>query len=80
VDTSGERLRQWWDSLSDDQRAGLLAADLKRPLSKDLVEVVTQAKAFGPAILSWWVLGHEAAATWHATSRMTAFVDAKRAD
>jgi hypothetical protein len=75
--TTDERLRQWWDSLSADQRARLLDADLRQPLSDDLVDVVKRAKLFGAAIQTWWEQSLEDA-TWHARSAVRRFVDARR--
>ena len=74
-----ERLQQWWGELSDEHRAGLLAADLDRPLPVDLVDVVTRARVVAPAIRSWWEKEDEAT-IWLATSRVTAFVGSKRAE
>jgi hypothetical protein len=74
--TTDERLQQGWDSLSADQRARLLDADLRRPLPDDLVDVVKRAKLFGAAIQTWWEQSPEDA-TWHARSSVRRFVDAK---
>lgn len=79
VDTTDDRLQQWWDALSDQEQAGLLSTDLDRPLPYHLLAVVTRAKVFAPAVATWWE-HHTESATWHATSRVRDFVDSKRQD
>jgi len=75
VTTQEERLEQWWQSLTDDLRTGLLEADLRRSLDSGLVDVVSKSRVVG-VIGTWWE-GDIAGATWYATERMREYVASK---